>query len=145
MTVMDVDIGTEAQAMVDRLVDHALDEIAALYAFPAVVYMGDDPLVFRDAACLQRALARYRAILGEMGLARIVSRVVQAPKIIGERFTVVVTNRYLAEDERVIGTSRIRYFVQRMRPCPRIKMVEYEEWPCPDRIAEEGGLLALAA
>lgn len=145
MTVMEVDIDCEAQAMVDRLVDHALDEIAALYAFPAVVYFGDEVLVFRDAKSMQNALALYRLILGEAGMTSVRSRVVQPPKADGSRFTVVVVNTYLDRDELVIGKSRIRYFVENKHPCPKIRMVEYEDWPCAERIAEQGGFSAFAA
>ncbi|MEM6758585.1 MAG: hypothetical protein AAF601_03815 [Pseudomonadota bacterium] len=129
--------------MVHHLTVSNLTKIADFYSYPAAVYFDDNVIVLRSRDELLHAVRIYRGILAKCRLARIKTRVVDAPGIYRDRFTVTVCNRYFDLDERDIGASRIQFYVQREGTCAKIRLAEYLKWPCGKELEADAELQKL--
>jgi len=129
-------IQTEANAMAVELLRGLLHDHARRYAFPLVVYIGKDILMLSDQDHLVKALSLYRTILEKEWLSVITSTVTACTSHQTSAAKISVRNRYFATDGRDLGTARITYYCERHGADRKIRMVEYLEWPCPDRIAQ---------
>lgn len=142
---MPCDLTTEANRMIDRLTRGDLDAILPHYAFPAAVYFGERILVLNTPDDFMRAITAYRAILVRNGLRLASTELCSTPRLRRRTFTVTVANSYFDGTGGLIGTSRIRYFLERAGTCARIRLVEYQDWPFPSDIAADAALKSLCA
>ncbi|MEL7090842.1 MAG: hypothetical protein AAFN94_03815 [Pseudomonadota bacterium] len=133
---MEAIIEQAAQDMVTHLTQNNLTDIADYYSYPAAVYFDTKVIVLQSREELLHAVGVYRSTLASRRLARIVTRVIEAPRVKRDRFTVMVKNRYFDVSNQDIGTSRIRFYVQRERGCLKIRLVEYLDWPCARELQE---------
>lgn len=142
---MDALIAQAAEDMVNHLTQSNLAKIADYYSYPAAVYFDTNVIVLQSREELLQALGLYRGALRSRRLARIRTRVLQAPRIDRDRFTVTVSNVYHDHSGHDIGTSRIRFYVQREGECLKIRLVEYLDWPCAQELEENEHFQRLCA
>ncbi len=127
---------TEADAIAADLVSSQLRRHARRFSFPLLVYIGERIMILNNETQLLEALGLYRSILSEEWLSRITSTVTDCDCETNGSCKISVRNRYFATDGRDLGTARINYYSERTGADWKIRMVEYLEWPCPDRVAE---------
>ncbi len=129
-------IQRDANQLADRFLQGRMGEIVDLFSFPAVVYVGEKVIVLDTPDQMLTALSQYRSVLSDEWLSLITSSIVDTDCESGEVCKVAVENRYFATDGRELGTAKINYFGEGRAADRKISMVEYLEWPCPDRVAE---------
>ena len=132
---MALDFAHEATALVDHFSRGRIDKVARFYGFPAVLYIGRDVLVLWEETDLRDFIETYRGIMMDRGLDHVVSEVTDTNKSDKQGFAVSVRNTFYGAAGSVIGESAATYFLQRERPCLRIRLVEYREWPFRDALA----------
>lgn len=126
----------EASDLADRFLQGRMGEIIDLFLFPAVVYVGEKVIILDTPDQMLTALSRYRSVLSDEWLSLITSSIVDTDCESGEVCKVAVENRYFATDGSELGAAKINYFGEGSAADRKISMVEYLEWPCPQRIAE---------
>lgn len=132
---MALDFSYEATALVDHFSHGRVSEIARFYAFPAVLYVGPDVLVLWEEHDLRAFITAYRGIMVRAGLDHVRSEVVETARTGKHGVAVSVRNTFYNAQGREIGTSAAKYFLKSERPCSRIRLVEYLEWPFREELA----------
>lgn len=126
----------EADAIAADLVSGQLQTHARRFSYPLLVYIGDKIMILNNEIQLLEALGLYRSILSEERLSLITSTVTDCDCDTNGSCKISVRNRYFATDGRDLGTARVNYYGEGSGANRKIRMVEYLEWPCPDRVAE---------
>ena len=131
-----LDIQSEADALAAEFSDGQLNKLANRFQFPVMVYIRNRIIVLKDAEKLLEALWVYRSILSKERLSHVTSTAIECEKEADLPCKVSVENRYFSTDGRNLGAAKINYFSKRVGSSHKISMVEYLDWPCPDRIAD---------
>ncbi|MDD9716618.1 hypothetical protein PVW48_07685 [Dinoroseobacter sp. PD6] len=135
-----------ANCIVDRFTRGQLMDLTEMYATPVAVYFGDRILVLQSREDLHAALSSYRSILVRAGLAFIQTTVMGTPRFAQARFSMRVRNTYFDQNGHAFDDCEVTYFIERDATCdyaPKIRLAEYDRWPCEDEVAAAEALRQL--
>ena len=140
---MPLDIDRDNSAMVRQFTRHKFGEVCKNYAFPAAVYFGQDMIILWNEEEFHSAVKIYRGVLQEAGLAFVETKVIETSALQGNGSAVSVANKYYDTAGEVFGHSKIRYFLQSVEGSQKIRLVEYQKWPCAEQLAANPAYQAL--
>ena len=121
---------SQAQDIAAEFAGVDLKDLAQRFSFPIVVYLGKEILLLKTSEEFERALSKYRSVLSDEPLSKISSKLIDFSNEDEGLCKFSVRNQYLASDGRNLGADRINFYSDVSLGNPKIRMLEFLEWPC---------------